>query len=97
MWELEKSNDVVNYYTKISAKETKNKQNSLLTILCENRSCLIKNKNKKQNKTNKKQQQKKSVKKLSKLATEVIVVMISWYHGTVNVGNISKSKHVKKK
>ena len=60
---MEKSNEVVNYYPKISAQEAKqtnkkkqtNKQSNLLilTVSCEKSSCSIRSKKKKQNKTNK--------------------------------------------
>ena len=47
-WERKKSNEVVDYYSTISAQETKtNKQNNLLTltISCE-KSCLIRRRKK---------------------------------------------------
>ena len=48
-WELEKSNEVVDYHPAISAQETKqaSKQINLLTLTvsCEKRSCLIRSKN----------------------------------------------------
>ena len=48
-WELEESNEVVDYHPAISAQETKqtNKQINLLTLTvsCEKRSCLIRSKN----------------------------------------------------
>ena len=70
-WELEISNEVVNYYPTTSAQETKtnketNKQSSLLilTVSCEKRSCLMRNK-------------KKRIRKLIKIIMEAIAVIIS--------------------
>lgn len=55
---MEKTNEVVNNYFTISAQKTRqtNTQSNLLiiTVSCEKKSCLIRNKKKKQNKTHKK-------------------------------------------
>ena len=52
LWELEKSNEVANYYSTISAQETANKptnkQSNLLnlTVSCEKSNCLKRKKKK---------------------------------------------------
>ena len=61
-WEMEKSNETVNYYPTISYQETKKKltnKHSNLLISCEKFSCLIRSKKKKQNKTKSKNKTKR--------------------------------------